>query len=369
MQIERDPSVLGLICTLQTSFHVLPSYEQLAAMIERGLERVPGVERSQLSIEGDRCAIDAPTLTADGSTPYSIELRTVTRSYGRLELALEDPEQFAPYDPFIKNLANSVATEVESRERAVALEQAQAALEDERRRLADELAHKTDFLALLGHELRNPLAAISSAVYLLKSVDTDEPRVVQARDALERQTQNITRLVDDLLDVSRLSRQKLSLQLEPLDLRELVRDVARDQRRRIEEGGLTLKVELADQPLPAHVDRTRMTQILDNLLQNASKFTDAPGTIELRAEPDPAGEWAILSVTDTGEGIEPELLDELFAPFWQGSDNEPGRRRAGLGLGLALVDGLARAQGGHVEAHSEGKGHGITMRVFVPLLS
>jgi signal transduction histidine kinase len=368
METDRDPAILGMICSLQTSFHVVPTYEQIAAMIERGLQSVPGLAASTLRISTkSHPGTPSETPPPSRADQRSIELRTATASYGAIELDLDDVARYEPYQPFLKNLANSIATEVENRERAIALEKTQRQLKRERKRLAEELAYKDDFLALLGHELRNPLAAIFNAISILDVLGIEDKYLDRAVDVLKRQSAHLKRMVDDLLDVARISRERLHLQCEPLDLREVLEHTAHDHRPRFDKAGLDFVVSLPDTPMPIEGDRTRLTQVLDNLLDNARKFTEAPGRVELSAECRANPSEVIVSVCDTGVGIEEELLDTLFAPFKQLRDphSEP---QDGIGLGLSLVQGLVDAHGGTVEVDSAGPGHGTTFCVRLPLI-
>jgi PAS domain S-box-containing protein len=235
---------------------------------------------------------------------------------------------------------------------------------------------KDDFLAMLGHELRNPLAPIRNAVQILRHAGHDESILERARGMIERQVSHMTRLVDDLLDVSRISRGKILLHRERLDLTKLVRDTVEDHRRDLEAAGLALDLELPAEPLWVEGDSTRLAQALGNLLSNAGKFTDPGGrvfveiktvevkTVELRAGDD--RESVEIVVEDTGIGIAPEMLGNLFETFSQ-ADRTLARSRGGLGLGLALVKGLMDLHGGEVEAGSEGLGRGSRFTLRLPL--
>ncbi len=225
---------------------------------------------------------------------------------------------------------------------------------------------KDDFLAMLGHELRNPLAPIRNAVQILRQAGHDEPILEKARDMIERQVSHMTRLVDDLLDVSRISRGKILLHRERLDLTTLVRDTVEDHRRDLEGGGLTLDLGLPAKPLWVEGDATRLAQALENLLSNAGKFTDPGGRVRVELKTGVGRESAEIVVQDTGIGIEPEMLENLFETFSQ-ADRTPARSRGGLGLGLALVKGLMDLHGGEVEAVSEGLGRGSRFALRLPL--
>ena len=233
---------------------------------------------------------------------------------------------------------------------------------NEQLRKADR--RKDEFLALLAHELRNPLAPIRNAVHFLGLRASDPAVVAQARDMIDRQTVQLTRLVDDLLDASRIALDKVRLRLERLDLTALARSTAEDHRTELEAGGLTLSVEALAGPLWVNGDVARLTQVVGNLLYNAMKFTDPGGRVTLRlAEKD---EQAVVTVEDTGIGIAPQVLPRLFEAFAQ-ADASLERSKGGLGLGLAVVKGLVELHGGRARAASAGPGRGSAFTFWLPL--
>jgi signal transduction histidine kinase/CheY-like chemotaxis protein len=233
-------------------------------------------------------------------------------------------------------------------------------------RLEEANRRKDDFLALLGHELRNPLAPIRNAVQVLRLQPGDPGTVQWAGDLLDRQARHMTRLVDDLLDASRIARGKIVLQRERVDIARLVQEIAEDRRAGIGEAGLVLSLETSSGPLLVNGDPTRLAQIVGNLLQNAVKFTDRGGKVTVQVMPDEEQPYARIVVRDTGIGIAPELLPRLFEKFVQG-DGSMERSRGGLGLGLALVKGLVELHGGEVQAASGGVGQGAEFTVRLPL--
>ncbi|MGC4114753.1 MAG: ATP-binding protein [Myxococcales bacterium] len=229
--------------------------------------------------------------------------------------------------------------------------------------LLDADRRKNEFLAVLSHELRNPLAPIKNSLYVL---DRAVPGGAQARNALEvlrRQVDQVSRLVDDLLDVTRITRNKLELERAPLDFAELVRRAVEDQRSLFEEAQIRLEANLPQAPVVVRGDPSRLMQVVGNLLQNAAKFTLPGGTTRVCVAQAPA-EKALLSVRDDGLGIPPDAMATLFQPFMQA---ERGGRRGGLGLGLALVKGLVEQHGGEVTARSGGPGTGSEFTVELPL--
>jgi signal transduction histidine kinase len=221
-----------------------------------------------------------------------------------------------------------------------------------------------EFLAVLAHELRNPLAPIANALNLLVRKPTADPAEIWVRDVLQRQTAQLSRLVDDLLDISRITRAALVLDRKPADLRTIVRHAADASMQWFDGRAQTLSVSLADERLMAEVDEVRMGQVVQNLLHNASKYTPEGGAIELAARRD--GEDAVITVRDDGIGMTPDVLAtafELFKQARQGLD----RAQGGLGVGLTLVQRLVKMHGGSVEAKSEGPGRGSEFVVRMSL--
>ena len=246
----------------------------------------------------------------------------------------------------------------------------QKRLEEELRQHAEELAEahrqKDQFLAMLAHELRNPMAPLRTGVHILRQSQTPPDVRERTHDMMDRQLRHLSRLVDDLLDVSRIMRGKIELRKESIDLRQLARTVAEDRRPVLEQAGLTLLLDVPETPVWVIGDFTRMTQILNNLLDNSVKFTKGRNKVAVRVVADLERRLAVLSVRDEGMGIEPQLLPRLFTPFLQ-ADRSLDRSRGGLGLGLATVKGLAELHGGSVEATSEGAGQGAEFTVRLPL--
>jgi PAS domain S-box-containing protein len=239
-------------------------------------------------------------------------------------------------------------------------------LRERAERLAEADRRKDEFLAMLAHELRNPLAPVRNALTVLR-LRHDPETVGQARDLMERQIGHLVRMVDDLLDVSRITRGKIALRAEPLDLARAARLAADDHRPRAEAAGLTLAADLPDGPVWVSADPTRIAQVVGNLLENAVKFSDPGGAITLRVAALPDGQ-AELTVRDTGTGIDPVVLPHVFEPFAQ-ADRTLDRSRGGLGLGLATVKGLVELHGGSVRAASGGPGRGTELTVRLPGLT
>jgi PAS domain S-box-containing protein len=243
-------------------------------------------------------------------------------------------------------------------------------LEQALRQLAADLSeanHRKDtFLALLAHELRNPLAPILSGLALIRSAKRDGPPLEVTVEMMERQIGHLVRLVDDLLDVSRISRGKTELRKEIVDLKGIVHQAIEANRACLEEMGHTLVVTIPDATIFLECDPVRLVQITDNLLNNACKYMAPNGRIELGVERN--GDYAIVRVRDYGVGIEREDLTRIFDMFTQ-LDSTLERSQSGLGIGLTLVKNLVEMHGGTIEARSDGLGYGSEFAVRLPALA
>ncbi|WP_075794424.1 PAS domain-containing sensor histidine kinase [Massilia putida] len=246
---------------------------------------------------------------------------------------------------------------------AVAIDITERKRAEEALQLADQ--RKDEFLAMLAHELRNPLAPISSAADMLRLAYAGEPRVKQISDIIARQVAHMGHLVNDLLDVSRVTRGLVTVTRQPLDLRRAVMEAAEQARPLVDARRHVLDVRLGAEPVMVDGDHTRLVQVVANLLNNAAKYTPEGGRIEVDLEA--ADGQAFLAVRDNGNGIGPDLLPVVFDLFTQGS-RTLDRAQGGLGLGLALVRKLVELHGGQVDAASAGPGRGSTFTVTLPLL-
>ena len=248
---------------------------------------------------------------------------------------------------------------------AAALERAR--LVDELRRSAEGLRaadeRKDQFLAMLGHELRNPLAPVLNAVKLIQRMGAPTPLLQRVMAAADRQLAHMTRLLDDLLDVSRIRNGKIELRRQALDLRDLVRDAVQVTEALLAARSHELDVSLPGEPLPVDGDPARLAQVFANLLNNAAKYTDRGGHLRLSARRD--GEVLTVAVQDDGIGISPEMLPRIFDMFVQ-ADQASDRALGGLGLGLTLVRTLVELHGGTIHAESRGLGHGSAFVVRLP---
>ncbi|HEX3313960.1 MAG TPA: hybrid sensor histidine kinase/response regulator [Gemmataceae bacterium] len=254
-----------------------------------------------------------------------------------------------------------------------AISVAVAAFADSQASPGGEATNRTEALDLLlnvlgvvGHELRNPLAPLANSLEILRLSGNDPARLETTRQMMGRQLQVLGRLIDDLMDLPRLARGKVVLRRERIDLVRLVRGCAEDRRRILEGAGLQLEVALPDRPVWVIGDETRLIQVFGNLLGNAQKFTDRGGAVTVRMEMPGRDKQAVVTVQDTGIGIEHAMLSKVFEAYTQ-ADRSLDRSRGGLGLGLALVKGVVDLHGGKVVASSAGPGAGATFEVQLPV--
>jgi signal transduction histidine kinase len=231
--------------------------------------------------------------------------------------------------------------------------------------LRDEAVRQRDeFLAMLAHELRNPLAPIRNAVYLLGTLDNADPLFLKCRGMIEKQSRHISRLVDDLLDVSRLERGKVELRLQSVDLNESIASAVEACAAITAGHRHDLRVRSSRHPMPVRADPVRLEQVIGNLIVNAAKFTPDGGTIDVEASAE--GGQALIAVSDNGVGIKPEMLESIFELFRQGNVTS-ARTDGGLGIGLTLVKRLMELHGGSVRAISGGLGCGSRFEARLPL--
>jgi PAS domain S-box-containing protein len=240
---------------------------------------------------------------------------------------------------------------------------------DDRKRAEQALKEadrrKDEFLAMLAHELRNPLAPIRNALQIMKSPGCNSEIFCRAREMMDRQVHQLVRLVDDLLDVSRIMRNRIELRHERLDLETVFSRAVETAQPALDAQGHELQVSLPTHAIRVEGDLVRLAQVVSNLLLNAAKYTDGAGRIQLSAERE--GGQAVIRVRDTGIGIDPKLLPHVFELFTQ-ADRSLARSQGGLGVGLTLVKRLVEMHGGSVQAHSAGLGRGSEFVVRLPAL-
>lgn len=298
------------------------------------------LDRQSLSLFGTRGLISATVRRGDRNPIWALTVSTVT------------PRAWAPGEI---TLVEDVAERTWSSIERVRNEQA----------LRDADRRKDEFLAMLAHELRNPLAAISNAGYVLQRTDCDVKTLRATAEVLNRQVGYMVRQVDDLLDMSRISRGRIELRKECISLAKVVNDAIESTRPLIESAHHELSVTLPPAPLYVLGDPVRLAQVVGNLLNNAAKFTNRGGRIAVTVEQD--GEQAVVRVRDNGIGIPASELGRIFEMFVQGEEST--HARGGLGLGLALVQKLVDLHGGTISAHSEGPMLGSEFVIRLPLLT
>ena len=255
----------------------------------------------------------------------------------------------------LRELNDTLDRRVTERTNTIALREAE---------LRDANRRKDEFLATLAHELRNPLAPVRNAVQLLRLKGLATPELQWSAEVIDRQVQAMSRLIDDLMDVSRINQGKIELRQDWVTAEDVLRDAVESSRPLIDECGHQLVLSLPEQQLPLHVDRTRLTQAFMNLLNNAAKYMDRGGRIEVQAHT--TGSEVVVTVKDSGIGIPGDRLKNVFELFSQ-VETALSRSRGGLGIGLSLTQRLVEMHGGTVQARSQGLGHGSEFEVRLPL--
>jgi signal transduction histidine kinase len=327
------------------SIEALTDYGALPEPLRAALQRVV---REGLPHEGDvvcyplrtgERTLGALALTSDRSSP---DLVTFQELAGRAAIALDNARL---YQSLEREIVRSRAAEEQ---------------------LQDASQRKDEFLAMLSHELRNPLAPIRNAVEVIRRLAPPDPKLTMARDVVDRQVTLLARLVEELLDVSRISQGKIALKKEPVELSRIISHSVETARPLIDARAQTLSVSVPPAPVWLSADFARLSQVVANLLNNAAKYTGEGGRIELTAD---AGEGeATISVRDNGTGIETALLPKVFDLFVQG-DRALDRGQGGLGIGLTLVKRLVELHDGTVAVASEGPNRGSTFTVRLPCIS
>ena len=261
-------------------------------------------------------------------------------------------------------MANQIKDQAEQRIAFAQEQAARLAAEETSRRLREADERKDEFLAMLSHELRNPMSAIRNAVEIMKLGLSDPEKTRFARDVIDRQSSQLSRLVDDLLDVSRSTRGKIELRRDRFDLVQAVHAAVETNRSLLDTRRHKLKLSLPQRPIMFHGDFARSVQIVANLVHNAAKYMDEGGELSIAASQE--GGSALIRVRDSGIGIPKDRLTDIFVPFVQ-LPNGPQESSGGLGVGLSLVKTLVELHGGTVEALSAGPGRGSEFVVRLPL--
>lgn len=342
-------------------------------LIDYRLGRLTGIEVLRLARERE---CHAPMILLTGLSELAVDLEAMRA--GASDYLEKDKLDAAQLERAIRyNLQQTRHEEQLERkvqERTAELAQANAALQAEiaervraeaALREADE--RKNLFLATLGHELRNPLVPIRNALEIMRMA-ADRPDVVnRSRGMIERQVGQLVRLVDDLVDLSRITRGNIQLRRERIPIEQAVGMALESSRPFLDSTGQALDVQLPDASFRIDVDPTRFGQILMNLLNNAAKYGRQGGRVSLIVHCETDGRWLVVKVADDGIGIPPELLERVFDVFVQ-LDRPADQTREGLGIGLSLVRTLAALHGGTVEARSDGPGRGSEFTVRLPVI-
>ena len=327
------------------SIAVLEDYGGLPEAMRNALQRVvrEGLPHENHVVcyplrAGER-TLGAIALTGEG---VSKDVNTLQELVGRAAIALDNARLY-------QSLEREIVRSREAEER-----------------LQDESRRKDEFLAMLSHELRNPLAPIRNAVEVIRRLAPPDPKLTMARDVVDRQVSLLARLVEELLDVSRISQGKISLKKEPVELARVVAHSVETARPLIDARAQTLTVSVPPAPVWLSADFARLSQVVSNLLNNASKYTGEGGRIELFADATEGA--ATITVADNGTGIEADLLPKVFDLFVQG-DRSLDRGQGGLGIGLTLVKRLVELHQGTVGVESDGPGRGSSFTVRLPCIA
>ena len=364
---SKDASLTqALMSSNRIPIAICPTFDALIQELRAGAAAIllpeEALSTAHNAILGDLLAeqppwSDLPVLVLTRRGADSAELDEAVRLLGNVTL-LERPLRVA-------TLLSAVRTAVRARDRQYQIRGhlADRARVEESLRIADQ--RKDEFLATLGHELRNPLAPLRTGLHLLKRAGLQDPVAIKMTAVMERQISHLIRLVDDLLEVSRITRGVIDVHSEPLDLASIVRAAIDTSRPLLDAGRHELTVDVPAEPIAIMGDAVRLTQVFANLLTNAAKYTNAGGHIWLTVKKD--GQRAIISVRDDGIGIPPAQLATVFDMFTQ-VDRSSRRTQGGLGIGLTLVRSLVAIHGGRVEVRSPGPGGGSEFIVDLPIL-
>ena len=269
---------------------------------------------------------------------------------------------YKPLDPYVLRSKVDVFLRLHYQKQLLSDQVVELQSAEQRLREADR--RKDEFLALLSHELRNPLTPIRNSLYILRRATPGSEPAVRAMEVIERQTDHLAHLVNDLLDVTRIMRGKVRLHLERVDAVEVLQRTVEDHRASFAASEIGLSVSTPARPVWIDADAIRLAQAVGNLLVNALKFTPRGGLVEAAVEQEASS--ALIRIQDNGAGIAPDVLEHIFQPFIQ-ADHTLARSQGGLGLGLALVKGMAEMHGGSISASSNGPGRGSCFCLRLPL--
>ena len=364
--IDRDPpqildSLLDtLIRTLRLDVAYVRVERSLMPALEAAAPRTLGPAdrvRQALGLAADGRGLTARTAELSGTQPVHLaDVRFQAPGIAGLVVVGAARAEFpTEHDQFLLRTATNQG--------AMALRQAELVAQ---LRLADQ--QKNDFIARLGHELRNPLGPILNGAELLDRPTQDPAAARRAVGLIQRQATHMSRMIDDLLDLARVAHGSVGLRLERVNLVALLMSAVEDRRPILEKVGLRLTAALPEAPVWVDADPVRVSQIVANLLVNAGKFTPRGGSVTVVLHQDETGGESVVEISDTGIGLDPERIETLFEPFIQARPYAP-RGQPGLGLGLPLARGLARLHGGDLTASSGGPGQGAAFTLRLPTAS
>jgi len=357
VRLERRDLVLSAGATPAT-----PTVDSLAALPDAVQRAIDRAAREGRPVELRLRQTEASTWPAELDAVRVVPRAAADRSGGVLGPGARDE---LACDGMIDDLASRAAIAFDNARLYGSLKREMARSKAAEEKLQEASRRKDEFLAMLSHELRNPLAPIRNAAEVLGSVESSDRRLAWARDVIERQVSHMAQLVDDLLDVSRVTQGKITLRREPVEVAKVIEHCVETARGLLQAKRQQLSVRVPRTPTWVSGDFGRLAQVVGNLLNNASKFTPEGGSLELAAHAR-CGEVTI-SVRDDGAGIDRELLPHVFEPFTQGHATLD-RGQGGLGVGLTVVRRLVELHQGRVEALSEGRGRGSEFRVILPCI-
>ncbi len=352
--LERE----GLVCLKarggEEALELLLTHEVALALLDVQMPGMDGFELAEF-MRGSERARHIPIIfvTAGGADGQ--------RRFRGYEAGAVDFIQ-KPIEPDVLRSKANVFFDLHQQRRQIEAQRDELEAAAQALRRADR--HKDSFLAVLAHELRNPVAALSGGLHLLGK-DIDPERAKDIRGRMDRMLDHLAHLIDDLLDVSRVSQGKISLKKARVELGEVLQSAIEASQHTIEAAKHQFEVELSDAPIWLEADHTRLAQIVANLLNNAAKYTPPGGVVTLRAMAE--GGMATITVSDTGVGIPEAMQSRIFEIFAQVEDHL-GQSQGGLGIGLALVRQLVALHGGEVTVHSDGEGQGSTFTVRLPTI-
>jgi len=362
----------SIIADAGLNCHVCPDPESLAAGLDAGAGAV--LLTDEIVATGNAMplsrALDAqppwsevPIVLLAGATADSSVVARAMELLGNVTI-LERPVRVTTLISALRTAIRARRRQYEVRDRLVDLTHAEATLRAQSERLRDSDRRKDEFLATLAHELRNPLAPIRNALQIIHLSGNNGPAVEQARRMMERQLSQMVRLIDDLLDVSRISRGKLDLRKERIELSAVIKSAVDTAQPLIDAAGHELTLSLLPEPIYLDADPVRLAQIFSNLLNNAAKYMDRGGRIWLTTGRE--GKEVVVSVRDAGIGIPEDAMPAIFDMFAQ-VDRSLEKSQGGLGIGLTLVKQLLEMHGGRIEARSEGQGKGAEFIARLPM--